>query len=242
MKKIYLKTNLLLCVFGSFIFIASNSFAQNPTNDAGILVKSSSISTSSNATHNVTTSSITIANTFGSLPLPMPEGVVATDNGTQTGRLYRDGVPTTCSSNSGFSDYNTSYSYPYESYEFIAAEDGCMNIDVTEFSGYNNYVGVYDGTYDPSNVTLNCIGQQGLSDIVSFSCPVTKGNIYTLVIMEANLGSGTGETYSITIDNVLVGPLVPISIWSIILFFFLISTYTIYKYKRKRAQPISIEK
>ena len=235
MKKIYFNTSLLFSVLVFFVLVTDASFAQNPANDVGIVTKSGSISTPSTTAQSVTLSSITIANTFGSLPLPMPAGVVATDNGTQMGRLFRDGTPTTCSSNTGFSTFNTSTSYPYETYEFIAAEDGCMNINVTEFSGPDNYVGVYEGTYDPSDCSLNCIGQQGSSNVGLFSCPVTKGNTYILVVMEANSGLGIGETYSITIDNVQVGPPVPISIWGIVLLFLLIGSYTIYKYRLKRA-------
>lgn len=177
---------------------------------------------------------LVISNTFGDGTLPTNSKIIATASGTQTGRLFRDGTPSTCSWAPTFSVFGSGTN-AFESYTFKAATTGCLNIAVTitPSDDYDLYISVYSGSYNPANYTINGIGQQGSSGSVNFACPVTAGQTYVLVVQETNPAGGAGTNYSVSLDN--VASAVPISIWWIVAAFVAISGFTVYRFRLRRA-------
>jgi hypothetical protein len=230
MKKGFFTCNHLSIVIllSAFVLHTVGSYASIQSNDAGVI---NYYQTSPSLTSNP---SVIISQTFGDGTLPTPPGISTTYSGTQLGRLFRDASPTTCTTNTGFSIHSPTVSHAYEAYAFVAASNGCLNIDVTEFSSTNLYVGVYQGGFISSNPVLYCVGQQGSSVVGSFACPVIAGETYVLVVMESNSGGGNGSTYTISLDNVS-GVAVPFSIWWIFALFVAIGAFTVYKFKLRRA-------
>ncbi len=163
---------------------------------------------------NVSHAQITISHTFGDSPLPEPNGVINTSAGTQLGRLLRNGIPTTCTSNYAASLFNPGTTYAHETYTFRANTTGCLEIDVTQTST-SLYVAVYSGAYDPNNIVANRIAEQGSSLVGPFGGEVVGGQEYTLVIMESFQGA-SGSIYTITLDNAMESAPVPISRWWIL--------------------------
>jgi hypothetical protein len=157
----------------------------------------------------------TISHVFGDSPLPSPDGVINTSDGTQQGRLFRGGVPTTCADNYPAGLYGASTTYAFEAYAFMAATTGCLEIDVTQTST-NLYIAVYEGAYDPGNVTANRVAEQGSSSVGVFGGEVVGGQDYTLVVMGVNPGV-SGIAYSVTLDNVMEASPVPIAAWWVLL-------------------------
>jgi hypothetical protein len=172
-----------------------------------------------------------INQTFSDGTLPQPAGILGTSAGTQDGRLFRDGIPSTCSLTSPFLVSNAGYTRHYEYYTFLAARTGCLNI--TSQTDNELYVAVYSGSYNPANYIVNGIGQGGFSGPTSFACPVVAAQTYVLVVMDVT-GTGAGVNYSISLDNVS-GVAVPISIWWILAAFVLIGGFTVYKFRLRRA-------
>jgi hypothetical protein len=213
-----------------FVFSVSENVSAvvNNANDVGITITPSIVPSLA------TGPTCVISQTFGDGSLPSPAGIIGTSAGTQNGRLYRDGIPTTCSANTGFSIINSGTSYGYEAYTFSASSDGCLNVDVTELGTVGLYVAVYNYPYNPSDPTLNCIGQQGSSVVIPFACPVVAGKTYVLVIMETTAGAGNSFNYTVSLDNFGYNP-VPVSIWWIVAAFFLVGGFTVYRFRLKRA-------
>jgi len=208
----------------TFTLGVTNLFAVIPPNDNGRpVVHGTPVLTAGDP--------LVITNTFGDGSLPTNGKITATASGTQTGRLFRDAVPSTCSSTSPFTVFGSGTN-GYEAYSFKAASSGCLNLDVTA-TDVNLYISVYSGSYNPANYTINGIGQQGSSAVGTFACPVTAGQTYVLVIQETNPGSGVGRSYSVSLDN--VANAVPVSIWWIVALFVAIGGFTLYRFRLRRA-------
>ena len=162
---------------------------------------------------NVLHAQVSITHVFGDHPLPAPPGVVNTTEGTQQGRLFRGGVPTTCTSNYAAGILSSGSVFAFEAYTFRAATTGCLEIDVSETAA-SVYFAVYQGVYDPGNMTANRIAEQGSSTVGLFGGEVVGGQLYTLVVMESGTNA-SGTAYSVTLDNVAEPSAVPISGWGI---------------------------
>jgi hypothetical protein len=223
---------ILLGLILAFVLVFSTAENVNAvitsTNDVGI--------TTTPSTPILTTGpTCVISQTFGDGSLPSPAGIIDTESGIQSGRLFRDAIPTTCTTNSGFSTFSPGTSYGYEAYTFSASSTGCLNVDVTELGTSGLYIAVYEDSFNPSDPDENCIGQQGSSAVVPFACPVVMGKAYILVIMEtATLGGGNGVNYTASLDNFGYNP-VPVSIWWIVAAFFIICGFTVYRFRLRKA-------
>jgi hypothetical protein len=222
-------SGLFLIVLLAITTSANSQGLVKNSNDAGVTVTQPQLNTAPIGV-------CTITHTFDGGALPTPQGIISTSSGTQLGRLYRDGTPTTCTGDDSPVDiYNPATSYKYESYTFKAAANGCLTVNVNNIpvDSYELYMAVYSGAYNSANVTTNVVGQQGGSGDIPFVCPVVGGQTYTLVIMETyNLGAGV--QYTISMDNV-AGTAVPVSIWWIMGVFLVIGAFTLYKLRLGRS-------
>lgn len=220
----YIKRLSAVILIVAFTFGVTNLFAVIPPNDNGrpVVIATPALTAGD---------PLEITNTFGDGSLPTYSKITATASGTQTGRLFRDAVPSTCSSTSPFTVFGSGTN-AYEAYTFKAASSGCLNLNVSA-TDVNLYISVYSGSYNPANYTINGVGQQGSSAVGTFACPVTAGQTYVLVIQETNPGSGAGKSYSVSLDN--IANVVPVSIWWIVAAFVVISGFAVYRFRLRRA-------
>jgi hypothetical protein len=124
------------------------------------------------------------ATTFGSLN--------ASDS-MQTGRIVRDGNPSSCTGKTN--SLQNSNGVKYDAYNFTnrLVQNACVTVDV-DFTGcnFNDIEAVAYSNYDPANPAANVIGDLGFSafDRGSFSFPVAAGADFTIVVHEITPNSG----------------------------------------------------
>ncbi|MFC5344126.1 IPTL-CTERM sorting domain-containing protein [Brevundimonas staleyi] len=136
---------------------------------------------------------------------------------TQTNRISRDGVPSTCGSVKSYPGSVSTAARNYDAYtvtNFTGASQ-CYAINVTSL-GANTFVAAYLGAFDPANISTNYRGDLGSSAPSSFGIDVPAGQTLTLVVSQV-AGAGT-ESYSLTV----VGPTDPVAVptmteWAMIL-------------------------
>ena len=101
----------------------------------------------------------------------------------QSGRINRDGVPSSCTGKSN-ALFNPS-GVVHDAYTFTAPVTGCATVDfnATACGGATTQMAAYS-TYNPATPGSNVIGDFGFSTtgVASFSFPVTSGQMYTLVV------------------------------------------------------------
>lgn len=114
--------------------------------------------------------------------------------GTQTGRLYRGGEQTTCTTNHTESLFDTN-GHVYDAYGYDITTSGCRTFAVT--ASNDVFVAVYRGSYDPAHPTANVAGDAGLSGNVSFTVTLAAGTHIVIVASEVNTGH-SGSSYVIT--------------------------------------------
>ena len=139
-----------------------------------------------------------VSHKFNTTPLPTPDGVIATSHGDQLGRLYRWGPPDTCAVKQTVATWNTTTTYHYETYTFVADTTGCTTVQVP-LSDFGIYVALYEAVYYPYSYIQTVVGQQGSSGIQDFEVFLNEGWTYVLVIQQSNL-TYVGD-YTILIDN-----------------------------------------
>ena len=129
---------------------------------------------------------------------------------TQTNRLFRDGVASTCAAPKAFPGTFTSGTQLYETFSFLnAGPEDCVTIDVT-VSSADTHFSVYLGSYDPTNLALNYLGDIGSSESQAFSV-VVPGFSQFVVVANTNFGgdSALGQTFSFTVEGDSVTTSVP---------------------------------
>lgn len=144
---------------------------------------------------------LTITNTLGT----QPTGVtgVTTATGTQSGRISRNGVVSSCGSPKSFPG-TISGSHTFDSYTFTACQSFCMEAELNAgAAGINLFSSAYSPAYDSTSIGTGYVGDAGLSSsIQSFSVNMTSGTPYTIVVNDVAgnpPASGTPNTYTIEI-------------------------------------------
>jgi hypothetical protein len=144
---------------------------------------------------------------------PAANPVYRAETGTQTGRLNRNAVTSTCGapkSNPG--NFSTTDSRQYDDYRFVALSSGCLTVTLSN-AGNDLLFGVaYNqnglNITDPSS---NYLADMGASPTTttptrSFSFLVTAGQIFHIVIHEVNSGGAPGQTYTLDVSGVKLEP------------------------------------
>jgi len=126
-------------------------------------------------------------------------------SGTQTGRLNRNGVASTCALPKVCDIFTTTPGYAFDAYTLPAT--GCVTVDLTVLtqSGANYTVNAYVGSFDPNNICVNYLADCGLSSGVppsplSMSFEVPPGQEIVLVVHTTNVGEIGGD-YELTITG-----------------------------------------
>ena len=156
-----------------------------------------------------TTPNFTITSTFGS-PTPGAGYTVAT--GTETPRLFRGGVVSTCASPKVCPGTFGSVSHPFDSYTFRNGDsDACVTVTLTQNSGttFALFTESYAGSFNPSSLCPNYLAGPGftwtisLPAVYSFNVPVCA--VFVVVVNDVG-GTAGGATYTLTVSDLSVTP------------------------------------
>jgi hypothetical protein len=121
--------------------------------------------------------------------------------GTQTGRLFRDSVASTCNAPKTVPNItDAGLNFRFDSYKFIADRAGCVTVTIT---AENNrfFVAAYT-VFSPGNPQTNYIADAGNSDSGrSFSFSVTTGQQFVIIVHEVATGGGLGRNYTLDVKG-----------------------------------------
>jgi hypothetical protein len=134
---------------------------------------------------------------------------------TQLGRLSRNGIPSDWSAIKPYpGEVNASTTYFYTTYTLAASDFAGGQFVQLDYFDYSTttpefYLSAYAGSYDPTNLALNFLGDAGSSpdffgtDAVSFQILLPNATNLVLVLNET-IGSGAhalGKPFNIEVEN-----------------------------------------
>lgn len=152
---------------------------------------------------------VTIMGTLDATPNASTSQYTAT-TGTQTLRLFRDGVASTCAVPKPTSPGTFGAGqYRYDAYTFTAGSTGCVTVTLTVTGGPGNIHSVaYVGAFNPTNINTNYRADSGSSALagtpVTYSFNVTAGQQFTIVVNENTVGGGVGTTYTLQVSGITI--------------------------------------
>lgn len=146
----------------------------------------------------VPTGLLSITNTLGTKPAESLG--ITTATGTQSGRINRDGVVSSCRGSAKPFPGAISGSHTFDSYTFTACRSFCLEPGLDSgVSGVNLLESAYTPSYDSSSIATNYAGDAGLStNQQSFGINTTAGTPYTIVVSDV-AGNSTPNAYTLTI-------------------------------------------
>lgn len=118
---------------------------------------------------------------------------------TMANRLFRNGTPSTCGSSKAFPGI-FSGTNSYEIFPFLNS-GSAECITITQTSSVDTFLGVYSGTFDPTNLGLNYLGDMGVSGngVAGIEIP---GNSQFLVVAMTSFGaSSLGQSFEYTVEG-----------------------------------------
>ncbi|QQS42715.1 MAG: carboxypeptidase regulatory-like domain-containing protein [Acidobacteriota bacterium] len=147
-----------------------------------------------------------ITTTLDATPPPTGFGYTPA-TGTQTGRLVRNGVASSCAvpkASPGLQDALPNRRY--DSYVYTASASGCVTVTLSTSSlalfsaAYNN------SGFVSANPTTNYLADAGVSAAAtSYSFNVTAGQQFTVVVHEVTVGGGLGLGYTLNVKGPIAG-------------------------------------
>jgi hypothetical protein len=138
---------------------------------------------------------------------PPPGAGYLAVTGTQTGRLTRNGVGSSCGIAKPAPGLNDStVGRRFDAFTFTASATGCITATLTN-PGLNLYFAAYNSAgYVPTNPNTNFLADPGTSSATStFSFDVTAGQQFTIVVHEVNVGAGLGINYTLNLAGPVAG-------------------------------------
>ncbi|HWX53143.1 MAG TPA: S8 family serine peptidase [Verrucomicrobiae bacterium] len=144
-----------------------------------------------------TGSIVSFTNNLGTTPAPASG--VTTATGTQTGRLFRNGVGSVCGASKPNPGLFDSVSRAFDSYTFTACQTGCMTAVLKSPNGINLYEAAFSPAFVPANPSTNFAADPGASSSVqSFGLSVTAGTQYSIVVNDiSTVPSGSNYTLQV---------------------------------------------
>jgi hypothetical protein len=147
---------------------------------------------------------VSVTNVLGTTPTAVTG--VTTLTGTQTGRITRNGVASTCEA--GAKAYPGTFaaagSRAFDSYTFTACRDACAVVELTPpaADSVNFFATAYSPSFNPGDVSSNYVADAGSSSgVQSYAFNVTAGNNYTVAVHEVNSAAGAGQTYDLLLPG-----------------------------------------
>jgi hypothetical protein len=125
-------------------------------------------------------------------------GSIAAGDATQTGRVFRDGTPSSCTGGVPTSA-PVAGTYRYDAYNFTnpTGQNVCVTVDLdaTACGGTANnstQINAYSPSFVPTNVMTNLVGKPGFSTIAtgSLGFPLAAGASFTIVVHEVVANGG----------------------------------------------------
>src|SRR6185312_497298 len=131
---------------------------------------------------------------------------------TQTNRLFRDGIPSTCA-NKTFPGESAVATIRYDTHTFVnGASPACIKVSLA--GNFAAHSAVYQTTYDPANKNVNFLGDLGIAyagnnSTASYTVNVPAGATYVVVVTETALGVGGNYTLSLCNSSTSPPPAAP---------------------------------
>ena len=141
--------------------------------------------------------------TLDTTPPPTNPDYTAT-TGTQTGRLARNGVSSSCATPKATPALQDSTAgRRYDAYIFTASAAGCITVTLSSTNGATLYSAAYNSAgFVPTNVQTNYLADPGTSgQLTSYSFNVTAGQAFTVVVHEINVGGGNLVPYTLSLGG-----------------------------------------
>jgi hypothetical protein len=149
-----------------------------------------------------------------------PTGVTTSSFGgvnTQSGRIFRDAIPSACPSKVYPGIFNAGTTYNYESFTYsnTSAAAACVTVNFdpntgTTPCGTNAHASAYLGTYDPANQGTNYVGDVGSSVTQPFSFEVPANSDMVLVVTNTASAAICDFTFEVVnLPCTAVAPLEP---------------------------------
>ncbi|HEY4840169.1 MAG TPA: S8 family serine peptidase, partial [Candidatus Acidoferrales bacterium] len=154
----------------------------------------------------VQTGVISITNSLGnSAPAGLPAGATFA-TGSQTNRLSRNGVPTTCESGNNFPGIIATGQRTFDSYTFTSFHTGCSALSLTSPDGADLFTSLYQPNFVPSNLETNYLADSGASGSPQgLSVFAISSNSYAFVVNDSSPnGTATGTNYTLQIPSCLL--------------------------------------
>lgn len=140
-------------------------------------------------------------------PLMCESGILEfSGSNTQSGRVFRDGVQSSCPSKTYPGIFNAGATFNYETfvYENTEASSKCITVDFDPNvgdtpCGTNAHASAYLGSYDPNDQATNFVGDVGSSVTQSFSFEVPATT--ELLVVVSNTSSAAICNFAFTVNG-----------------------------------------
>jgi len=143
-------------------------------------------------------------------------GVIETGDPVQDGRLFRDGITSDANAPKGFpGTFGLGEDFRYDTFTFFnpLATPGVARVDVLTGLGTGTgiFVSAYLDSYDPNNLALNYLGDQGSSIDNFFTFNIPGLSNFVVVVTDSVGNSTTSLPYTLTINQpfILAGAVPP---------------------------------
>jgi hypothetical protein len=154
---------------------------------------------------------LVIDSTLDATPPVVPPGAVTATTGSQTARIFRDGIARFCGLAKPFPGVSGAGGRQFDSYVFqnCSAEPKCIQVHLEQTSGATPdlFGSAYLTSFDPANLGTNYAADPGLSFAPgpagkgSYSFNVPAGETFVVNVNEVNAGGGIGRNYRLTVDG-----------------------------------------
>lgn len=135
---------------------------------------------------------------------PPGTGFVSAVTGTQTGRMNRFAVISTCAAPKGYpGDFDTFAIRQYDAYTFRTGAAQCVTARLRTITGGTAFfVAAYSGSFNPASPGTNYVADPGSSPstAIAMSFNTAANSDYVIVVHEVNPGGGTGRQYQLQLD------------------------------------------
>lgn len=133
-------------------------------------------------------------------------GTLDASSATQMGRIFRDGVPSTCTPEAYPGIFNTGTTYSYNihgPYANPGPNPSCVTVSWNEGTCTTNaHPSAYQNSYDPANQGNNYLGDIGSSVTGTFSFTIPAGQALIIEVSTTAAAATTACNYSFTIAGV----------------------------------------
>lgn len=175
---------------------------------------------------------------------PPDDFVISSFSGanTQLGRIYRDGIASSCPTKVYPGIFNAATTYNYEAFTYTntSSSPACVtvNFDPDTVGGActtNAHASAYANSYNPTNQAANFLGDVGSSTAQPFSFEVPAGA--DLVLVVTNTASQSTCSFSFQVVNLpclMLPPVPTLGQWGLIALLALLLATGILLVRRKR--------